>query len=96
MATPEVPQELLDRLKTDAVSNGMGILYAGQRRLEHMVVGFRAEAAAEFGAVHAEMVVLQAEQARQGERLDRVEVSLGQVQATLAEVLRRLPEPEQG
>ena len=104
MGTPEVPREVESRLtqvedavqeirfvhmaKTDAQSNGMGILYAGQQRLEHMLTGFRMEVAAEFGVVRSELDALKAQQARQGERLD-------QVQATLVEVLRRLPEPGQ-
>src|SRR4051812_27634532 len=104
MATPEPSRDLEARVtsvedavqefrfvymtKTDAQTTGMGILYAGQQRLEHMLMGFRAEAAAEFGAVHAELDAVKAEQARQGEQLD-------QVQASLAEVLRRLPEPDE-
>lgn len=66
--------DFVHRIKTEAQSNGMGILHAGQQRLEHMLIGFRAEVAAEFGAVHAE---------------------LDAVKASLAEVLRRLPEPDQ-
>jgi hypothetical protein len=103
MGTPEHPHRFEERIvrvedavqeirfvhlaKTDAQSNGMGILYAGQQRIEHMLVGFRAEAAAEFGAfrgeVNARLGALETEQARQGEKLD-------QVQTTLAEILRRL------
>lgn len=64
--------EFTHRVKTEAQSNGMGILYAGQQRLEHMLVGFRTEVAGEFAAVHAE---------------------LAELKSTLAEVLRRLPEP---
>lgn len=90
MGMPELPRDTESRLaavedavqefrfvhmtKTDAQSTGMGLLYAGQQRLEHMLVGFRAEAAAEFGAVHAE---------------------LAEIKSTMAEVLRRLPEPDQ-
>ena len=95
MGTPEVPHNVESRLthvedavqeirfvhmtKTNAQSNGMGILYAGQQRLEHMLTGFRMEVAAEFGVVRSELEAVKAEQARQGEML--------------AEVLRRLPEP---
>jgi hypothetical protein len=67
--------------KTDAQTAGMGILYAGQQRLEHMLVGFRAETAAEFGAVHAELDAVKAEQARQR----------GLIEEAL-EILRRSPE----
>jgi chromosome segregation ATPase len=48
---------------------------------------------AELGTVKSGLGTVQSEQAQQGEKLDRVEASLGQVQETLAEVLRRLPEP---
>jgi hypothetical protein len=101
MAMPEVPPEILGRLthvedavqefryvhqvKTDATTNGLGMLYAQVQRIEHGLAGFRAETAVEFGAVRSELEAVKAEQARQGEKLD-------QVQATLAEVLRRLPE----
>ena len=63
----------------------LGILYAQQQRMQQELSGFRAEVAAEFGVVKADLEAVKAEQARQGEKLDAV-------QATLAEVLRRLPE----
>jgi hypothetical protein len=75
MATPEAPRDVESRLtqvedavqefrfvhqvRVDAATNGMGILYAGQQRLEHMVMGFRAE-------VTAELETIKTEQARQG------------------------------
>lgn len=92
MGTPEQPQHLEDRVtrvedavqeirfvymaKTDAQSNGMGMLYAGQQRLEHMLMGFRAEVAAEFGAfrgeVNARLGAIETEQVRQGQVLDEI------------------------
>jgi hypothetical protein len=102
MGTPEVPREVLDRLthvedavqeirfvymsKTDAQTAGLGILHAQQQRLQQEMSGFRAEVAAHLGSVDTRLESLETEQARQGQKLD-------QVQTTLAEVLRRLPEP---
>ena len=81
MGTPEQPPHLEERVtrvegavqeirfvymaKTDAQSNGMGILYAGQQRLEQMLMGFRAEAT-------AELETIKTEQARQGEILTEI------------------------
>lgn len=103
MATPEVSAELLERLgkvedavqesrfshqvKVDATTNGLSILYAQHQRMQEELAGFRAEVAAEFGSVRADLDAVKTEQARQG-------VTLDEVQATLAEVLRRLPEPD--
>lgn len=91
----EVPQELLDRLtnaedavqrfefihmvKVDACTAGLGILYAGQKRLQEEVSGFRAETAAEFGSLRSEV--------------ESVKSKLTTIESSLAEVLRRLPEP---
>jgi hypothetical protein len=101
MAMPEVPPEILGRLthvedavqefryvhqvKTDATTNGLGMLYAQVRRIEHGLAGFRAETAVEFGAVRSELADLKTEQARQGEKLSVIE-------SAVAEILRRLPE----
>lgn len=101
MSTPDQPRDLEDRVtrvedavqefrfvhmaKTDAQTTGMGLLYAGQQRLEFMLTGFRVEAAGEFGVVHSELAAVRAEQARQGARLESIE-------STLGEILRRLPE----
>lgn len=94
MGTPEASRDLHERLvrvedaaqefrfihlvKTDAQTNGMGTLYAQQRRLQEELSGFRAEATAEFEAIKTE-------QARQGEKLASIE-------SAVAEILRRLPE----
>lgn len=100
MGTPEVPHNVESRLthvedavqeirfvhmtKTDAQSNGMGILYAGQQRLEHMLAGFRMEVAAELGSFRADVDA----------KFGAVNTRLETIESTLAEVLRRLPEPD--
>lgn len=75
--------EFTHMVKTDAISNGMGILYAGQQRLEHMVTGFRMEVAAELGSLRADVDA----------KFGAVNARLEAIESTLAEVLRRLPEP---
>lgn len=97
MATPEPPQELLDRLtraedavqrfefihlvKTDAQTAGLGILYAQQQRMQHDLAGFRAEVAAEFEAFKTDVAA----------EFGAVRTELTDIKTTLAEILRRLP-----
>jgi hypothetical protein len=52
-------------VKTDAQTAGLGMLHAQQQRIQHELLGFRAEVAVELEGIKAE-------QARQGEMLAEV------------------------
>jgi hypothetical protein len=73
---------------TASIRPALGILYAGQQRLEHMVAGFRAKVAAEFGAFRGEV---DSRLAAVGTRLGSLESDMAEVKTSLTEIFRRLP-----
>jgi hypothetical protein len=95
MEAPEATQELLNRLtraedavqrfefihlvKTDAQTTGLAILYSQHKRMQEDLAGFRGETTAHLGSIDT--------------RLRSLESDVAEIKTSLAEVLRRLPEP---
>lgn len=81
--------EFIHIVKTDAQTAGLAMLWAQQKRMQEELSGFRAEVAAEFGALKSEFGALRSDTSAE---FASVRAELDGMKATLTEILRRLPE----
>lgn len=72
--------EFVHLVKTDATTNGLGMLFAQQKRVQEDIAGFRAEVTAEFESLRTDVTV----------ELATLKGEVADIKTTLAEILRRL------